>query len=184
MNSIKPEFTEYTDLIEKFGKEALTRRYEMLLKSYVEFIEKMGYSGHIYVNEMTLLYAMCDCFSDILRLKQYHKIENVNEIKMISYEVFWLLRRKPLQIKSDGKEFVYVNEQFVLSRIIQFLSYDKKINTDAKKTLVTLGSPELEFFADTLLYYFKYRKNDAKMIEMFILSFEAGKIFADELKKA
>jgi hypothetical protein len=175
--NIKPVFTEYADLIEKYGEEKLISRYETLLKISNDFIQKMGFSEYVFVNEMIMLYAMCDYFSDILRLKNFHKIDKVNETKITSYEVFWLLKRKPLQIKNGGHEFVYVNEQFALSRIIHHLSGDENV------TLITLGNEKLEFFMNNLFYYLKYRPFEPQMLEMFILSFNAGRIFAEELNQ-
>jgi len=176
MNNIKPLFNEYSDLIEEFGENGLIDRYETLLKNSDDFIKKMDYSEYVFVNKMTLAYAMCDCLSDILRLKKFHNIDRENEIKTTSYEVFWLLKRKPLQIKSERKELVYVNEQFVLSRIVHHLSNNEE------ETLITLGDKRLEFFMNTLFYHLKYRALEPRMLEMFILSFNAGKIFAEELK--
>jgi hypothetical protein len=175
MNHIKPVFIEYTDLIENFGEKELISRYDTLLKSSNDFIQKMGYSEYVFVNDITLLYAMCDYLSDVLRLKSFHKIERENEVKATAYEVFWLLKRKPLQVKSDSKEHVYVNEQYALSRIVHYLSNNEE------ETLLTLGNEKLEFFMNTLFYYLKYRLVEPRMLEMFILSFNAGRIFAEEL---
>jgi len=176
MSSIESVFVEYTDLIEKYGKDELVGRYETLLNIADDFIQKMGYKDDVYINETILLYAMCDYFSDILRLKIFHKISRTNEVKILSYEIYWLLKRKPLQSKKNNKELVHINEQFALSRIIHYLSNDEN------KSLLTLNSEKLEFFINTLFYYLKFRPFDAQSIEMLLLSFNAGKIFAEELK--
>ena len=47
------------------------------------------------IHEMALTHAVMDYYSDIQRLKEYQKIERVNEIKIMAYETFWLLKRKP-----------------------------------------------------------------------------------------
>jgi len=176
MNNIESVFVDYSDLIENFGKDKLINRYETLYEIAGNFIKKMGYTDKVYINEMVLLYAICDYFTDIMRLKLFHKIDRTNEVKIISYEIYWLLKRKPLQIKNDSKELVYVNEQFALSRIIHYISNDEE------KSLFIIGNDKLDFFINTLFYYLKYRPFDAQALEMFLISFNAGKIFAQEQK--
>jgi hypothetical protein len=176
MNNIESAFVEYSEITDEFEKQKLISRYKTLLVIATDFIQKMGYSNSVYINEMILLYAMCDYFSDILRLKSFHNIDRINEIKILSYEIYWLLKRKPLQIRDNNKDFIYVNEQFALSRILHYLSDDKKESTR------TLGGDKLEFFVNTLLYYLKYRPFDAQSLEMFLISFNAGVIFEQEQK--
>ena len=173
---IESVFIKYSDLIKEFGKDKLINRYEELLSISNDFIMKMDYHENIYVNEMMLLHVICDYFSDILRLKRFHKLERVNEIKIISYEIYWLLKRKPLQLKVCSDELVYVNEQFALSRIIHFLGNNEIF-------LTTLENDKLNFFMDTLFYFLKYRLLDAQSLEMCLISFHAGRIFEEELKK-
>lgn len=64
-----------------------------------------------------------DYFSDVQRLKDYQKIEHVNEIKIKAYETFWLLKGKPLQLKDqiEDDRFLYVNEKFLLTRLTSFM---------------------------------------------------------------
>jgi hypothetical protein len=174
MNNIESVFVEYSSLITEFGESKLVSRYETLLDIIADFKLKMDYGDNVYVNEIILLYAMCDYFSDISRLKLFHKIDRINEVKIASYEIYWLLKRKPLQVKADNKELAYVNEQFALSRIIHYLSNNEE------KSLRTLNNDELDFFVNTLFYYLKYRPLDAQALEMFLISFNAGIIFAQK----
>jgi hypothetical protein len=59
------------------------------------------------------MFTVLGYFSDIMRLKDFHKIERVNDLKILAYETSWLLKRKPLQIKdSNDLNFAFCNKQF------------------------------------------------------------------------
>lgn len=177
VSNIESVFSKYDDLVTEFGRKKLEERYEVLLHSATEFIKKMDYGSIVRVDEYTLLYAMLDYFSDILRLKQFHNINKVTEIKIISYEAFWLLKRKPLQLLTREEGAVYVNEQFILSRIIHCLMDNDERAVDV------FANDKLEFFNESLFYFLKYRWFDSQTIEMFILSFIAGKTYFEELNR-
>lgn len=112
-------------------------------------------------------------FSDIQRLKDYQKIEHVNEIKIKAYETFWLLKRKPLQLKGqiDDDRLLYVNEKFLLTRLTSFM-----LGEDINMPLVGEKSVAFKNFLDTLYYYLKFRRCDAQSIELMLLAFKAGQI--------
>jgi hypothetical protein len=178
---IESALVEYVDLFDKIGKEKLTSRYETQLTIAADFIEKMGYQDIVRIDELTLFYATFDYFSDILRLKSYHGIECIAEEKRVAYETYWLLRRKPFQKIKSGEDGVYVNEQFAVSNILHYLN-DNCLDHNGVDLILTL--PTMQFFTETLFYYFKYRQLNAQMIEMVILSFKAGRVYSDELQKA
>ena len=98
-----------------------------------------------------------------------------NEVKIKAYETFWLLKRRPLQLKAqlEDDKWLYINEKFLLARIASFILRDN-INiplTKEKKEAFTN-------FLDTLYYYLKFRKTDAQAIELMLLGFDAGRIIA------
>lgn len=113
-----------------------------------------------------------DYFSDINRLKEFHEIKKINDIKRVAYESMWLLRRKPIQIISDRPEddnAVFANERFVLS----YLTHEMlKNRTD--DILTIKASNVYSSFVNSLYYHLKYRDCDAKVLELMILSFKAG----------
>ena len=63
-----------------------------------DFLEQNDLCDVAYIQEMALTHAIMDYFSDIQRLKDYQKIEHINEIKIKAYETFWILKRKPIQL--------------------------------------------------------------------------------------
>jgi hypothetical protein len=172
---IQPFYLDYNDIIKEFGREKIETRYKTLLSALETFIERMKYTDSVLVNETLLMYSLLDYFTDISRVKSFHRIEHINEIKIIAYETYWFLKRKPLQIKSNHKEYAFVNEQFALSHIVSFLTEDKDSGVDL------MDSSDLNFFVNTLFYFLKYRLYDAQILELFLLSFKAGFLYHEKL---
>ena len=91
---------------------------------------------------------MLDYFTDISRLKHFHQAKHINSLKVISYETYWLLRRKPIQILVEDETsdaMAFLNEKFVFSRIAKYLMGDGKrviLSPETKK-----GFTELSRFA-------------------------------------
>jgi len=165
----------YRELINEFGREKIEKRLEMLLEALKKFINNFSYKDKVIINELTLTNAVFDYFADISRLKSFHHIVAVNEVKILAYESYWFLRRKPLQQLENDNEILHVNEQFIFARIIEFLTDGK----DEKNLL--LHEEKLQFFKDTLFYFLKYRNLNAQAIEFFLMSFNAGKEYRQVL---
>jgi hypothetical protein len=172
---IKPFYLGYDDIIREFGRGKIEKRYKTLLSALETFITKMEYKDSVLINETLLMYSLLDYFADISRVKSFHQIKHINEIKIIAYETYWLLKRKPLQIKDSHKEYAFVNEQFALAHIVSFLAEDRDSGVEL------MGSNDLDFFVNTLFYFLKYRLYDAQTIELFLLSFKAGFMYHEKL---
>lgn len=175
MNNIESIYSNYEDLIEEFSEVVIRSRYAFLHKECNEFLKNMNLADAVRVDEVLLMHAVLDYFSDVSRLKKFHHINHINEIKVISYESFWLLRRKPLQVvkENQNSDFLsFVNEKFVFSRIAAFLVEDKMelvLREEDKKAFLN--------YLDTLYYFLKYRQYDPQMLELMILGFKAGEIW-------
>jgi len=167
------EYVGYDDIIAEFTRKKLECRYVMLYKSAELFIKEMECID-VIIDEYALLNAMFDYFADISRLKKFHKIDHVNEVKIVSYEAYWLLKRRPLQVCKGSRENVFINERFVLSIILNCMSNEGRI------AFTELGSDKISFFTEPLFYYLKFRPFDAQAIEMMILGFVAGRTFSDK----
>jgi len=84
-----------------------------------------------------------------------------------------LLRRKPIIVKDSSlEELVYINEKFIHSIITSYI-LDDNFNIDIKDSSI---KPFISY-CDTLLYYLKYRSCTPQVLEMIILSFQAGKLY-------
>lgn len=173
MDKIEEIYENYKEVIQEFGINKIKQRYMDIHQAYEEFIENLEISDKVVVNTYILMHAIMDYFTDISRLKSFHKIDYTNSYKTTAYEISWLLRRKPLQVMVDEQEdLVYINEKFVLSYTMSFLTRNQP--EDFYDILDKNRQKGLDGFMESLYYYFKYRNCNAQSLEMALLSFEAG----------
>ncbi len=153
-------------------EEEISSRYDWLYGQMVEYLKIENLQDKIYISEDILNHVIIDYFVDIKRLKDFHtQIKYTNKTKIYAYLSFWLLKRKPLQLReAAGEDEVFVNEKFV-AEFLRCFMFDDPSN------VVLLKEKEQVIceFVDTLVYYFKYRDYSAKGIELLILAFNAGK---------
>lgn len=152
------------------------KRYEALYNQMYSYIEKSGYSNAVKINDIILGFMLVDYFTDIERLKEFHGVNHINSIKLISYTVYWLLRRKPIQIIKSDKTLQYVNERFSLALILEFLS------SKDKQHIAIRTNAGLKAFRELLFYFFKFRQFNAQDIELMITAFFAGQIYQETTK--
>ncbi len=175
MNNIENTYIKYDELVAAVGEKVIESRIQQISGEMLDFLEINGLNEIAYLHQMSLTHAIMDYFSDIQRLKDYHQIEHVNEIKIKSYETFWLLKRKPIQLKVqiEDDKYLYVNEKFLLTRLTSFMLGD-----DINKPIVGEKKVIFKNFLDTLYYYLKFRKCDAQSMELMLLAFKAGQMIA------
>lgn len=171
MNNIENTYVNYDKLMSIIGEDVIESRIEQISQEILDFLDTNDLNEVAYINTMALTHAIMDYFSDIQRLKDYQEIEHINEVKIKAYETYWLLKRKPIQLKEqiDDDRNLYVNEKFLLSRLASFMLGDN-INTPL------VGEKGIAFknFLNTLYYYLKFRGCDAQSIEIMLLAFNAG----------
>jgi len=169
---MEAQSVEYAEVIEKFTEKRVQERYYRLLVSVREFIEGMGYREHVVCNETMLMNAVLGYYTDIMRLKDFHEIERMNEIKIRAYETAWLLKRRPLQIKdSNDQKYSFCNEQFVFSQLALWFK-----KSELENGTKAFGNDEyLKSFSNTLFYHLKYRSCDPQTLELMLVSFMAGR---------
>ena len=148
----------------------------------LEYIKERNQSKNLAVDEPILQQTVMDYFADIYRLKSFHKIEHVNKAKILAYEVYWILRRKPLQVcnsiiaKSEDNQtqkLVFANEGFSVTLIANELMMPKStVPVSPEKESIILD------FLDQLYYHFKYRVIDKQALETVLYAFDTGKRFA------
>ena len=177
MRNIENTYVKYDKLVEEIGEDVIKNRLMQLQYEMREFISSNGLVDKVFIQEMALNHAVMDYFSDIQRLKEYHQIDHANEIKIKAYETYWLLKRKPLQLKEQLKDdkWLYVNEKFLLTRLVSFMLGEKiNIPLNGEKKTVLMN------FYDTLYYYLKFRKADAQSLELMLLGFMAGMVILEK----
>ena len=119
--------------------------------TYIKYDELITLVGHEVIES-----RIQQVSQEMLDFLTFNKL---NEIKIKAYETFWLLKRKPLQLKGqvENDKFLYVNENFLLTRLTSFMLGD-----DINKPIVGENSTMFKNFLDTLYYYLKFRKCDAQ----------------------
>lgn len=161
----------YDSLLTTFDEKTIHDRYVYLQLKAEEFIKRAGYEKTVTCNDRILRHVIVDYFEDIRRLKDFHGIEFIKTDKIAAYTIAWWLRRKPIQFKESCEEEkdIFVNERFALSLMLNECFEDEE--------LPLLSNDNMNVFQkylDYLLYYFKYRYNDAKVIELMMESFKMG----------
>lgn len=178
MINIENTYVKYDEIISFFGKDIIQKRIAQILQEMTHFIEENQLEDIAYINNIALDHAIMDYFSDIQRLKEYQKIQHVNEIKIKAYETYWLLKRKPIQLKQQLQDdiWLFVNEKFLLTRLTAFMLGEDHYNIP----LVGDRRKAFKNYLDTLYYYLKFRRCDAQVIELMLLAFEAGKLIESD----
>lgn len=181
MINIENTYTDYHDLIKNVGEEVIKSRINQISQEMLDFIKVNNLDNVAYIHEMALTHAVMDYFSDIQRLKDYQNIEHINDIKIKAYETFWLLKRKPIQLKEqlEDDSKLYVNEKFLLQRLSSFM-------LQHNITIPLINERKIAFknFLDTLYYYLKFRRCDAQSIELMLLAYKAGELIGETKKEA
>ena len=173
MDNIYHLYEDYSDIVKEFGKDRIQKRFLDICTSYHIFIKERGLEQSVKLNTFTLMHAILDYFTDVSRLKKFHKIDKINTFKITAYEICWLIRRKPLQVLEDEKEeLVYINEKFVLSYVMNFFS--QLLGEDFYDNLKDENKKLISGYVDTLYYYLKYRNCGAQALELALLSYGAG----------
>ena len=82
MYNIDNVYIHYDELVEIVGEDTIRRRIEQIALEMKKFLENWNLEDLAYIKEMILTHAIMDYFSDIQRLKDYQKIEQINEVKI------------------------------------------------------------------------------------------------------
>lgn len=162
---------DYKDLLEKVGKDNFESRFHELLNSMNKFLSEAKYPDSIICNERILYHVLLDYYSDIARLKEFHKIKHTKSDKVIAYIIYWILRRKPIQLTefSDSEYDIFVNERYACNLLLAECLLENDAGITNNSVL-----EQLDKYIDLLLYYFKYRALNPQVIELLIESFKMG----------
>jgi len=166
----KARFEECDSILDKVGRERADERIGFLKAACRSFFTRFNLKENedVLIHDSILRYVVVDYFSDIIRLKDFHGIDYVNQDKIVAYESSWFLRRKPLQVlASPNTELAFINENFITFYILSYLF----------EGLDTSKTEEIRGFSDTLFYHLKYRPIDARTLEFMITAFRAARAF-------
>lgn len=180
MKNIESLYCSYKDLLSELGETDISESYKTCYETFLDFSQKLGIQEKVAIDERILMHTICDAYADIMRLKDFHHIIKENPIKTLSYRCSWLLRRKPIKVLGNDTEedLVYINEKFVYFLIASCLfqhEIDLKANND--------DSICVNNYLNALLYYLKYRSCTPQVLEIIILSFQAGEYYSNLLNQ-
>ncbi len=145
------------------------QRYINILTQIQDILEALDIMDFVNINTDLLGQAILDYFEDIDRLKKYEDIKKVNVDKIYSYQTYWLIKRKPIQITDNdiAKEYLHINEKvFTCLLIIKMLTETHKGFDDV--------NPKMSSFIELIYYNFKYRTYTQKTLELMVSSFICG----------
>jgi len=147
----------------------IANRYVQILKMLHEFIRVYTLGNDVKINGRMLKKAVVDYFCDIVRIKEFHNISNINKEKIYGYMAYWLLRRKPIQIISNFNGCEYINELFITFYLTSLITRARRIDNHKKNNHSTFGE-----FQALLNYNLKYRPISQQSLELMIEAFFCG----------
>lgn len=144
----------------------------LLIHSLAEkFYKEEQLEGKVYFDETIFENCLIDILVDIARLKYFHDISLVNYIKLMSYTASWCLKRKPFQlIEGCNKDYIYINEQFALSLLLQAAGYMDECTKYEKANEENIIKNISQIF-----YHLKYRNTNPQTLELLLVGIDNGK---------
>ena len=149
--------------------DRITRRYVSILKMMDAFIVTEGIGQNVIIDRDLLKTAVCDYFVDIARVKDFHNIEKVNTEKIYGYMAYWLLKRKPIQVKLPFPKSEFINELFITEFLVLNMLSEKKISPAQCDQNITFKN-----FQSLIYYNLKYRLVTQQSLELMIEAFFCG----------
>lgn len=114
------------DAIRTYGKSRVETRFNTLYQEMDMFIKNSGFSEFLTVNQDLLAMAVNDYFLNMNEIRQFYRINHIDDQKIVSCTAYWLLCRKPIQVYNESEHyanrFVTINERFVLLYILDYIS--------------------------------------------------------------
>ena len=114
-----------------------------LEKTFDDFKVHFKDDVHMELDRYTLYSAAVCYFEDVDRLKHFHGMERVDDVKQAGFTIKWLAKFRPIWFSSDGevtKELQYANETFALRCGLSFMKLGLRSLPDelAEEVLYTL----------------------------------------------
>lgn len=152
------------------NKYDIAGRYKKILDQLQNVIKQLGVTDIVRVNEDLLGKAIIDYFEDIDRLKDFEEIERICVSKIYAHEVYWIMRRKPIQSESiveEDERWLYINEMACASLLVSKMFEEAGIEPKP-------GLLKTKEFFHLLFYNLKYRKYTQQSLELMTEAFLLG----------
>jgi hypothetical protein len=153
--------------------ESIVSRYLSVLRRLENFITVKQITQWVIIDHEMLKTAIYDYYVDIARVKDFQHIPRVNPEKIYGYMAYWLLKRKPIQVKEQFPGSRFINELFVTAFLITSILAEKRL-TGAQCT----QNETFNKFQSLLFYHLKYRPVSQQSLELMIEAFFSGCGFA------
>ena len=157
----------YSSLCNKYGAVA---RFRELLSQMQCILKACHFELFVTVNTDVLGKVIIDYFEDIDRLKEFEEIDRVCVSKIYAHEVYWIMRRKPIQITvphCPDERCLYINELVCAALIVSKMFAEKGIVPPTENV-------QMMTFFNLLYYNLKYRTFTQHSLELAIESFFLG----------
>lgn len=163
----------YDEVLNYFGDHKVTDRYKYMYDKMEEYIRVRGLEEKLYIQESILQQVVMDYFVDLYRVKEFHKLDRADLTKIVSYEAYWILRRKPIQIREGvtDTKLVFANEGFITT----FLAHEFLLPMDGEP-MTTEEEKHFLAFLRHLNYHLKYRNIDKQDLEAMFYAYQTGMI--------
>jgi hypothetical protein len=165
-------YPDYKKLYEKY-KEKIKDRITVHYISFDKYISRQRLKSDTVYLPVTLLYeAIINYYADIERYKHFHEIDRVDRIKIASYETYWFIKMRPIQVKTVPKNNAYkytlINEYYCANMILGRLY-------DARRPLILEdGLSNWMRFYEQLMYTLHFRIITPQTLELALIALVAN----------
>lgn len=163
----------YQFLLDYFPGNKIPLRYSALWTDTQQVIESYNLTDKLRIDEESFQMVIIDYFTDMARLKDFQDIKRTNVDKIYGYELFWFLRRKPIQLIENIPEYYDINEKVALGIFLPRILGEAGIPYTLDKQSNEFSN-RLKVFIDLLFYNFKYRTYTQQSLELMIEAFLTG----------
>ena len=163
----------YQFLLNYFPGNKMPIRFMALWADTVKVIESYGLENKLRIDEESFQMVIIDYFTDIARLKDFQDIKRANVDKIYGYELFWFLRRHPIQLTEGLPKNFDINEKIALGVFLPRILAEAGLPHKFKEQTVEFQE-RLKRFIDLLFYNFKHRTYTQQSLELMIEAFLSG----------
>jgi hypothetical protein len=163
----------YQFLLKYFSGNIICMRFEALWADTVKVIQSYKLERKLRIDENSFQNIIIDYFTDTARLKDFQDIKRTNVDKIYGYELFWFLRRHPIQLVEDIPDHFDINEKVALGVFIPRILADAGLPYEKEKQCKEFQE-RLDVFIHLLFYNLKYRTYTQQSLELMIEAFLCG----------
>jgi len=163
----------YKFLLNYFPGNIIPMRFTALWADTVKVVESYGLEKKLRIDECCFQNVIIDYFTDTARLKDFQDIKRTNVDKIYGYELFWFLRRHPIQLTEDIPDNFDINEKVAIGVFLPRILADAGLPYEEKNQCKEFQE-RLNVFINLLFYNIKYRSYTQQSLELMIEAFLCG----------